>query len=47
MAVRIFTTVRCVLWRKIDILDLLKRYGTAGGSFRMLATPQTAYFPGF
>ena len=44
---RIFTTVRCVLWRKIDLLDLLERYGTAGGSFRMLATPQTAYFPGF
>lgn len=44
---RIFTTVRSVLWRKIDLLDLLERHGTAGGSFRMLATPQTAYFAGF
>ena len=44
---RIFTTVRCVLWRQIDLLNLLERYGTPGGSFRMLATPQTAYFSGF
>jgi hypothetical protein len=44
---RLFTMVRSVLWRKIDILNLLERCGTAGGSFRMLGTPQAAYFPGF
>jgi hypothetical protein len=44
---RLFTMVRSVLWRKIDLLHLLKRCGTAGGSFRILGTPQAAYFPGF
>jgi IS4 transposase len=44
---RLFTVLRSVLWRKIDLLELLRSYGTAGGSFRMMATPQSAYFPGF
>lgn len=44
---RLFTVLRSVLWRKLDLYALLERYGTAGGSFRMLATPQEAYFPGF
>jgi len=44
---RLFTIVRAVLWSKIDLLDLLGRYGTAKGSFRNLARPEQAYFPGF
>jgi hypothetical protein len=44
---RLFTIVRAVLWSKVDLLDLLGRYGTAGGSFRNLALPAQAYFPGF
>jgi hypothetical protein len=44
---RLFTLIRAALWQKIDLLDLLKRCGTAGGSFRGLATPQQAYFPNF
>ncbi len=44
---RLFTILRAVLWRKIDLLPLLKCYGTAGGSFRNLALPEQAYFPGF
>jgi hypothetical protein len=44
---RLFTIVRAVLWLKIDLFDLLGRYGTAGGSFRNLARPEQAYFPGF
>lgn len=44
---RLLTMLRSVLWRKLDLFALLDRYGTAGGSFRMLATPQEAYFPGF
>jgi hypothetical protein len=44
---RIFTVVRSALWRKLDLRALLESYGTAGGSFRFLATPQGAYFPGF
>jgi hypothetical protein len=44
---RLFTVVRAVLWRKVDIAELLRSYGTAGGSYRMLAQPQLAYLPGF
>lgn len=44
---RLFTILRAVLWSKIDLWDLLGRYGTAGGSFRNLARPEQAYFPGF
>jgi hypothetical protein len=44
---RLFTMLRSVLWRKLELAALLERYGTAGGSFRMLGTPQEAYFPGF
>ena len=44
---RLFTLLRAALWRKIDLWDLLKFCGTAGGHFRYLATPQSAYFPGF
>jgi Transposase DDE domain/Domain of unknown function (DUF4372) len=44
---RLFTLLRATLWRKIDLWDLLRFYGTAGGHFRYLATPQSAYLPGF
>ena len=44
---RLFTLLRAALWRKIDLWDLLRFCGTAGGHFRYLATPQNAYFPGF
>jgi hypothetical protein len=44
---RLFTLVRAVLWRKIDLLELLRCYGTAGGAFRFLARPDQAYLPGF
>ena len=44
---RLFTILRAVLWAKIDLLDLLGCYGTAKGSFRNLARPDQAYFPGF
>lgn len=44
---RLFTILRAVLWSKIDLVDLLGRYGTARGSFRNLARPEQAYFPGF
>ncbi len=44
---RLFTAIRSVLWRKLDLRALLERYGTASGSFRMLGTPQEAYLPGF
>jgi hypothetical protein len=44
---RLFTVTRAILWRKIDLLELLRGYGTAGGHFRHLATPEQAYFAGF
>jgi IS4 transposase len=43
---RLFTLLRAALWRKIDLLDLLRFCGTAGGHFRYLATPENAYLPG-
>ena len=45
--VRLFALVRGVLWQKRDILGLLARYGTAGGSYRNMAQPAQAYLPGF
>ena len=44
---RLFTILRTALWEKLDLLKLLGCYGTAGGSFRNLARPEQAYFPGF
>jgi hypothetical protein len=44
---RLFTILRAALWDKYGLLDLLDCYGTAGGSFRHLARPEQAYFPGF
>jgi hypothetical protein len=44
--IRIFTTVRAVLWSRFDLLLLLRSYGTAGGCFRMLSAPEQAYLPG-
>ena len=44
---RLFALIRTCLWRKWDLLKLLARYGTAGGSFRYLGRPEQAFFPGF
>lgn len=44
---RLFTVLRATLWGKFDLFKLLACYGTAGGSFRHLARPEQAYFPGF
>jgi IS4 transposase len=43
---RLFTIIRASLWKKWDLFDLLRRYGTADGHFRCLAQPEQAYFPG-
>jgi hypothetical protein len=47
MILPIFTFVRNGLWRKRDLLKLLARYGTAGGSFRYLGRSEQAFLPGF
>jgi Transposase DDE domain/Domain of unknown function (DUF4372) len=43
---RLFTVIRACLWKKWDLLTLLRVYGTADGHFRYLARPEQAYFPG-
>ena len=45
--VRLYALVRSLVWEKRDITAILKRYGTAEGSYRNLARPEQAYFPGF
>lgn len=44
---RLWGAVRAALWLKMDVTDMLRCYGTAGGDFRLLAQPQQAFlFPG-
>lgn len=43
---RLVTLVRSSLWSRFDLLALLRSYGIAGASFRMLAAPAQAYLPG-
>jgi hypothetical protein len=45
--VRLWAVVRSALWLKLDLVALLKSYGTAGGDFRLLGQPEQAYLPGF
>jgi len=45
--VRLYALVRAIGWRKLDLIGVLKRYGTAEGSYRNLAQPAQAYLPGF
>ena len=44
--VRLWASVRSGLWLKLDLVALLKSYGTAGGDFRLLGQPEAAYLPG-
>jgi hypothetical protein len=44
---RLFTLIRAALWKKWDVLSLLRCYGTATGHFRYLAQPEQAYLPGW
>ena len=43
---RLFTCLRAVLWQRRHLLDYLRSYGTAGGSFRIHWAPQQAFLPG-
>ena len=43
---RLFTLARSALWLKLDLRSFLESYGTAGGHFRFLGTPDQAYLPG-
>jgi len=44
---RLFCVVRSLVWDGMELVSLLKSYGTAGGVPRVRATPEQAYFPGF
>src|SRR5713101_3829299 len=43
---RLFTLIRTCLWKKWDLMGVLKIYGTANGHFRYLARPEQVYLPG-
>jgi hypothetical protein len=44
---RLFTLVRCTLWLRWDVKNILVFYGTAGHRRRIRANVQQAYLPGF
>lgn len=44
---RLWAVTRSSLWRKWDLLDLLRSYGTAGRTTRVIARPEQAYFANF
>jgi hypothetical protein len=44
---RIFAVVRAAMWERLDMVALLRSYGTAGGSFTLLGASHAAWLPGF
>ena len=44
---RVFTLLRATAWCRLDLMDLLQSYGTAGGRPRWRTQPEQAVFPGF
>lgn len=44
---RLFAVTRSALWERIDLLALLKSYGTASGRFKVIGSLDTAWLPGF
>jgi hypothetical protein len=43
---RLFAVVRSALWERLDILKLLRSYGTAGAQFKIWGAPDQAWLPG-
>lgn len=43
---RLWTLIRAALWKRLDLLDLLKSYGTADRHFKYTAQSEQAYFAG-
>ena len=44
---RLFAVTRSTLWERIDLLALLKSYGTASTQFKVIGALNTAWLPGF
>lgn len=45
--VRVFAVVRAALFERWDLVGLLRTYGTAGGSFKLIGASQDAWLPNF
>ena len=44
---RLFAVVRASMWERLDLVGLLRSYGTAGGSFTLLGAVDTLWLKGF
>src|SRR5664279_5633112 len=44
---RLFAVTRSALWERVDLLALLKSYGTAPGRFKVIGALNDAWLPGF
>jgi Transposase DDE domain/Domain of unknown function (DUF4372) len=44
---RLFAVTRSTLWERLDLLALLKSYGTASGRMRVIGALNDAWLPGF
>jgi hypothetical protein len=44
---RLFAVTRSALWERLDLLGLLKSYGTASGRFKVIGALNDAWLPGF
>ena len=44
---RLFAVTRSALWERLDLLALLKSYGTASGQFKVIGALNDAWLPGF
>jgi hypothetical protein len=44
---RVFAVTRSALWERLDLLALLKSYGTASGRFKVIGALNDAWLPGF
>lgn len=44
---RLFTVVRAAMWERLDLLGILRSYGTAGGRFKVIGAVHASWLPGF
>ena len=44
---RLFAVTRSARWERVDLLALLKSYGTASAQFKVIGALNTAWLPGF
>lgn len=44
---RLFAVARAAMWERLDLVGLLRSYGTAGGRFTLRGASHAAWLPGF